>query len=620
MTFTCADQGGSGVASCTAPVTKTAEGEHTVTGTATDGAGNSATDSASVRIDKTAPDDHRDRQRHQERRRLVQGRRHRHLHRQRRRCPASSGTPAERRPRRGREPERQRHRHRRRRQQRQRRRHRHQRRQDRPGPDRHLLRRLAHRRRHRRPGPAPTRCPARPASPPTPRSTGEGDNLSSTASCTDVAGNTVTKTVTGIKIDRTDADHHGQRRRPDWRRLVRRRRPGHADRHDNLSGVAATYYTVDGGAAQTYDGAFSFGTEGTHTIAFWSKDGAGNVETAGAPLTAEDRQDRPDHHGDQPDLAGQRLVRDQRHPGRVRRRPTPAPASRRPTTRSTAGPGRPTASRSPRTCPPARTPSPTGAWTSPATRRPTRRPTPSQVKVDTDRPDHHRQPHPGGEQLRLEQHRRRRDLHLHRRRLRHRRDRRLRPDQTVASEGADQHVQGDAQDVAGNKSSTTVEHISIDKTAPSLVGAPTGDPNGGGWYRGDVSVAWTGDDGLSGIDPATQPANSTITGEGRNLGASARSPTRPATRAPARSRGIKIDRTAPVVTGAARPARTPPAGTAATSSSASPAPTRPWPTAPPAPAWPAARPTPCSPATAPTRASPAPPPPTWPATPAPARR
>jgi len=55
VTFTCADQGGSGVAGCTAPVTKSAEGEYTVTGTATDGAGNSATDNASVRIDKTKP-------------------------------------------------------------------------------------------------------------------------------------------------------------------------------------------------------------------------------------------------------------------------------------------------------------------------------------------------------------------------------------------------------------------------------------------------------------------------------------------------------------------------------------------------------------------------------------
>ena len=55
VTFSCADQGGSGVASCTDPVTKSAEGEYTVQGTATDGAGNTATDSALVRIDLTSP-------------------------------------------------------------------------------------------------------------------------------------------------------------------------------------------------------------------------------------------------------------------------------------------------------------------------------------------------------------------------------------------------------------------------------------------------------------------------------------------------------------------------------------------------------------------------------------
>ncbi|HAM27011.1 MAG TPA: hypothetical protein DCP11_10020, partial [Microbacteriaceae bacterium] len=38
------------------------------------------------------------------------------------------------------------------------------------------------------------------------------------------------------------------------------------------------------------------------------------------------------------------------------------------------------------------------------------------------------------------------------------------PDATVGSEGANQTVQGDARDVAGNTSSTTVDHISIDKT------------------------------------------------------------------------------------------------------------------------------------------------------------
>lgn len=51
---------------------------------------------------------------------------------------------------------------------------------------------------------------------------------------------------------------------------------------DNASGVAATYYSIDGGAPQTGGYGINPYPSGTHTISFWSVDIAGNVE---APQT-----------------------------------------------------------------------------------------------------------------------------------------------------------------------------------------------------------------------------------------------------------------------------------------------------------------------------------------------
>jgi hypothetical protein len=48
---------------------------------------------------------------------------------------------------------------------------------------------------------------------------------------------------------------------------------------DAVSGVAATYYTIDGGARQTYAGSFTL-ADGEHTVTYWSVDKAGNTETA----------------------------------------------------------------------------------------------------------------------------------------------------------------------------------------------------------------------------------------------------------------------------------------------------------------------------------------------------
>ena len=48
---------------------------------------------------------------------------------------------------------------------------------------------------------------------------------------------------------------------------------------DNLSGVKATWYSLDGAAAQS-GSSLTISTEGVHSLAFWSEDFAGNVESA----------------------------------------------------------------------------------------------------------------------------------------------------------------------------------------------------------------------------------------------------------------------------------------------------------------------------------------------------
>ncbi|HET7072826.1 MAG TPA: PxKF domain-containing protein [Mycobacterium sp.] len=114
-------------------------------------------------------------------------------------------------------------------------------------------------------------------------------------------------------------------------------------------------------------------------------------------------------------------------------------------------------------------------------------------------------------------------------------------------EGADQSTSGTATDAAGNSASDGVSHINVDKSAPTLAGAATTAPNANGWYRDDVTVHWTCSDGLSGVDGGC-PADSVISGESDNLSASAVVSDKAGNTTATAVDHIKIDRTPPTTT------------------------------------------------------------------------
>src|SRR5262249_22323310 len=90
------------------------------------------------------------------------------------------------------------------------------------------------------------------------------------------------------------------------------------------------------------------------------------------------------------------------------------------------------------------------------------------------------------------------------------------------AEGAGQSYTFTAVDLAGNAASATISGINIDKTAPTLHGAPDGAPAATGWYNiatGAPNVNFTGSDHLSGLVSA--PPAAVPVGEGANQAISA---------------------------------------------------------------------------------------------------
>ena len=98
---------------------------------------------------------------------------------------------------------------------------------------------------------------------------------------TDLAGNREQTKTLVIKIDKTapetQSTEDGTKNSDGWYRTSVNIMLNAAD---SASGINATYYRIDGGVWQTYEGSpFPISDDGIHTIEFYSIDNAGNAET-----------------------------------------------------------------------------------------------------------------------------------------------------------------------------------------------------------------------------------------------------------------------------------------------------------------------------------------------------
>lgn len=87
---------------------------------------------------------------------------------------------------------------------------------------------------------------------------------------------------------------------------------------------------------------------------------------------------------------------------------------------------------------------------------------------------------------------------------------------TVDTEGTDQSFEVTATDTLGNSKTIKIEDIDLDKTAPTITGYPTSDPNNYGWYNAPVTVTFVCQDDLSGYDACENDQTLTTEGLGQS--------------------------------------------------------------------------------------------------------
>jgi hypothetical protein len=352
---------------------------------------------------------------------------------------------------------------------------------------------------------------------------GEGDNLSASASVSDKAGNQTGATVDGIKIDRR-GPVASVSAPSDWQASGVNL---DIEATDNLSGVKATYFTVNGGAVQTGN-KIGLTNDGTYALTFWAVDVAGNEGVHGSASVKIDQTAPTISHTVKPDPnddlwnnsdATVHFLCDDPTSG-VKSCTADQVVTTEAADQKVVGTAVDNAGNS----------SSDTATVNLDKTKPT-------ITGKADRPANANGWYDANVTVNFTCADSLSGIKS------------CAGDQTV-SEGAAQSVTGNTADKAGNLQTATVSGLSVDETAPSLSGAVISAPNGNGWYAGNVTVHWTCSDALSGI-AGSCPADSTVTGEGTNLSATATVTDKAGNQTTRTVSGIHIDRTAPVTTASA---------------------------------------------------------------------
>lgn len=116
-----------------------------------------------------------------------------------------------------------------------------------------------------------------------------------------------------------------------------------------------------------------------------------------------------------------------------------------------------------------------------------------------------------------------------------------------ATEGASITAAVTVTDAAGNNATFTSPLVNIDKTAPSIVGSRTPDPNAAGWNAADVTVMFACSDGLSGLAAGSPPPPTVVSTEGSNQAVGGACADQAGNVVSTGVTGINIDKTPPLV-------------------------------------------------------------------------